>query len=65
MRYKGFTGTYSYDDINKVFTGEVIQIRSVITFHGNTVDELEYEFHISVDDYLDWCRQDGVTPFIR
>lgn len=26
------------------------------------MDEVEEEFHASVDDYLEWCREDGVEP---
>ena len=26
------------------------------------VDEVENEFHASVDDYLEWCKKDGVEP---
>lgn len=26
------------------------------------MDELEAEFHNSIDDYLEWCREDGITP---
>ena len=62
MNYKGYIGKVEYDDENKVFTGEVINTKTVITFHGRTVDELENEFHVSVDDYLDWCKEDGVEP---
>ena len=38
----------------------LINSRSVITFHGTTVDELEEEFHNSVNDYLEWCKEDCV-----
>lgn len=62
MTYKGYIGKVEYDDENKVFTGEVINTRAVITFHGTSVKQLENEFHSSVDDYLDWCKADGIDP---
>ena len=62
MNYKGYIGKVEYDDENRIFTGEVINTRTVITFHGDSVDELEKEFHASVDDYLDWCKEDGIEP---
>ena len=62
MNYKGYIGSVEYDDENRVFTGTVINTRTVITFHGFSVDELEKEFHTSVDDYLQWCREDGIEP---
>lgn len=42
MNYKGYIGHVEYDDENKIFTGEVINTHSVITFHGSTVAELAY-----------------------
>ena len=62
MTYKGYIGKVEFDDENRVFSGTVINTRTVITFHGTTVDELEAEFQASVDDYLEWCREDGVEP---
>jgi len=62
MTYKGYVGNVEYDDEAKIFAGTVINTRTVITFQGTSVDELEKEFHTSVDDYLDWCKSDGVCP---
>ncbi|MCR5776607.1 MAG: type II toxin-antitoxin system HicB family antitoxin [Lachnospiraceae bacterium] len=62
MNYKGYIGRVEYDDENHVFTGNVINTRTVITFQGSTVDEIENEFRASVEDYLEWCREDGVEP---
>ena len=39
-----------------------IKVKDVITFKGNTVPELEQEFHNSVDDYLEWCAELGEEP---
>lgn len=62
MNYKGYIAKIEYDDDNKVFSGEVINTRTVITFCGTSVSELETEFHNSVDDYIDWCKEDGIEP---
>ena len=62
MNYKGYIGKVEYDEDNRVFCGSVINTRAVITFTGTSVDEIEKEFRASVDDYLDWCAEDGVEP---
>ena len=62
MNYKGYIGKVEYDDENRVFTGNVVNVKTVITFHGSTVDELEEDFKASVDDYLQWCKEDGIEP---
>ncbi|MCP5049019.1 MAG: type II toxin-antitoxin system HicB family antitoxin [bacterium] len=62
MTYKGYSGVVQYDDEAKVFHGEVINTRTVITFQGTTVDEIETAFQDSVDDYLDWCKERDKNP---
>ncbi len=60
--YKDYTGIVEYDVAGKVFTGEVIGLRDVITFQGRTPEELEESFRASVDFYLELCQRDGVSP---
>lgn len=62
MVYKGFIGAVEYDDECNIFSGSVINTRTVITFQGTSVEELVREFHLSVDDYLEWCLEDGIEP---
>lgn len=62
INYKGYIAKIEYDDTARIFAGEVLNTRTVITFQGSTVDEIEQEFHNSVDDYLEWCKEDGVAP---
>ena len=58
MNYHGYIGHVEYDDEQHIFTGSVINTRDVITFQGETVQELEKAFRDSVDDYLAWCREE-------
>jgi len=62
MEYKGYIGLVSYDDKARLFHGDVINTRDVITFQGTSVEEIEKAFQDSVEDYLDWCSKDGVSP---
>ena len=62
MNYHGYIGHVEYDDEQHIFTGSVINTRDVITFQGETVQELEKAFRDSVDDYLAWCKEDGIEP---
>ena len=62
MKYKGFIGHVEYDDEAKIFHGDIINTRAVITFQGITVDEIEQSFKDSIDDYLDWCKERGKDP---
>jgi len=62
MNYKGFVGHVEYDDEAKIFHGDVINTRAVITFQGSSVKEIEKSFRDSIDDYLDWCKERGKDP---
>ena len=62
MRYKEYIGDVEYDDRAKIFHGEVVNTRDVITFQGKTVEELEQAFRDSIEDYLSWCREEAVQP---
>ena len=62
MEYKGYIGDVNFDSEAHLFHGNAINTRDTITFQGKTVDELEKAFKESIDDYLEWCAQDGVSP---
>lgn len=57
MKYKGYTGIVEFDEEARIFHGEVIGLRDVITFQGQSVDELEKAMAESVDFYLAWCTE--------
>ena len=62
MEYKGYLGTVEYDSDAKIFHGDIINTRDVITFQGTTVKEIEKSFKDSIDDYINWCEEEGVEP---
>ena len=62
MEYKGYIGKVEFDDEAGVFHGEVINLRDVITFQGETVEELRQAFRESVDDYLAFCAERNEEP---
>ena len=62
LKYKDYTGIVEFDNNGKIFTGEVIGLRDVVTFQGRTPEELEESFRASVGFYLELCQRDGVSP---
>ena len=62
MKYKGYEAVIEYDEEAQIFHGEVLHLRDVITFQGESVRQLEQAFQESVDDYLDFCAQRGEEP---
>ena len=62
LQYQDYIAHISYDaDIDR-FMGRVINARDSITFYGKSTAELRREFKRSVDDYLVYCREEGLAP---
>jgi predicted HicB family RNase H-like nuclease len=64
IEYKGYFAKIEFDDDADIFHGEVIKLRDVITFEGESVKEIKQAFHDSVDDYLEFCAERGEHPEI-
>ena len=62
MTYKGYTARVEFDDRDSIFVGRILGIRSIISFHGETVSELRTAFERSVADYLLDCEQQDIQP---
>lgn len=62
MTYKGYTGNVTYDDEAEIFHGEVVGLRDVVTFQGETVEGLKRAFRESIDDYLTFCAARSESP---
>jgi len=62
IEYKGYIGQIEFDNKAKIFHGNVINTKDVITFQGKNADEIEKEFKLSIDDYLKWCKDDNIEP---
>ncbi len=62
LEYKGYIGVVEYDDDAGIFSGEVINLRDVITFQGTCIDDLREALKDSVEDYLAFCAERGEEP---
>ncbi|MEZ6069440.1 MAG: type II toxin-antitoxin system HicB family antitoxin [Pirellulales bacterium] len=62
LKHKGYTGKLSVDAERGVLYGEVLGIRDVVTFEGNTVKQAMRAFRDSVNDYLEFCAETGEPP---
>jgi predicted HicB family RNase H-like nuclease len=62
MEYKGMVAKVGLDMEDRVFNGEVIGARTALHFTGRTYDELTECFHTAVDEYFQFCQEEGITP---
>ncbi len=52
LSHRGLTGSVEYSAEDKVLYGQVLGIRGLISYEGNSIAELEASFHEAVDDFL-------------
>lgn len=62
LEYKGYKGSVEYSAEDSVLFGQVLGIRSLISYEGSSVDELKQDFEGAVDDYLVMCEEEGIEP---
>lgn len=62
LRYKGYECDYQYDEEDLIWYGKIEDIHDLVNFESETYDGLEEEFHKSVDDYLEFCKEVGKEP---
>lgn len=59
LTYKGYTGTIEASIEDGCLHGQLLFITDVITYEGNTVDDIRTSFEEAVDHYLAYCQDTG------
>ena len=62
LSYKNYNGTVEYSKEDNCLFGKVIGIRSLLSYEGDSVKELERDFQNVIDEYLDDCKGRNVDP---
>lgn len=62
LKYKGFIGSVDFSEEDNVFFGKIEGIDGLVNFEGSSVDELKSAFHEAVEDYLAYCKEEGIVP---
>lgn len=62
LKYKDYVAAICYDPELDSFMGRVINARDIITFYGKSTAELHKEFQVSINDYLAYCKEEGLDP---
>jgi len=61
LKYKNFIATVKYSEEDESFIGRLEGINSVVSFEGQSVEELKSAFHEAVESYLDFCHRKRIT----
>ncbi|MDR0732486.1 MAG: hypothetical protein LBF08_00265 [Dysgonamonadaceae bacterium] len=62
LTYKGFIGVVRFASDDHVFYGKVESIDDLITFEGETFQELEKAFQYVIDEHMKDCEREHM-PF--
>ena len=62
MEYKGYVAKIEYSDEDGCFIGHIAGIDDIISFEGESVEEIREDFHNAVDSYLASCAKHGKHP---
>ena len=62
MSHKGYTARIEFDERDNIFVGRVLGLHTVISFHGETVQELRAACVTAIDEFLRDCKEQGVRP---
>ena len=62
LKYKDFIATVKYSEEDDAFIGRIEGISSVVSFEGQSVEELKSAFYEAAESYLDFCNRKGIKP---
>ncbi len=62
LSYKGYNGTVEYSKEDSCLFGKVVGIKSLLSYEGSYVKELEQNFQNVIDEYLEECKKQNVEP---
>ena len=57
MKYKDYEAVIRFDEEDQVLHGRVLNVRDVISFHGESIEEVRQAFEEAIDDYLADCAE--------
>ena len=60
LLYKNYNGTVEYSKKDNCLFGKVVGIKSLLSYEGNSVQELEQDFQNTIDEYLADCKERNV-----
>jgi len=62
LEYKGYYGTVEFSAADKILFGKVLGVNSLISYEGNSVQDLKEDFESAVSDYLEMCADKAIEP---
>lgn len=64
LKYKNYIGSVEYSEEDDCLYGKIMGIRGMISYEGNSLQELKKDFEQAVEDYLTMCKKENKQPEI-
>lgn len=64
LHYKDYYGTINVSEEDNILYGKVIGIKGLLSYEGETVEELKQDFREVVDEYIADCKRNNIKPQI-
>ena len=61
LTYKGYIGSVNFSSEDNVFFGKLEGINDLVTFEGETVQELKEAFFYMVDEHIKDCEAENIS----
>lgn len=62
FEYKGYHTKIEFDSKDLTLRGKIEGINDLVNFESDSLPNIEKEFHMAVDEYLEFCKEVGKEP---
>ena len=62
LQHRGYYGSAQFDNDDLIFHGKIEFIRALVTYEATDAVGLKQAFEAAVEDYLDMCERNNMTP---
>ena len=57
IEFRGYKASVNFDESTFLFEGRIVNIESVITFQGKSLETTKTAFKKAVNDHIVWCEK--------
>lgn len=62
LEYNGFIGSVDFSLEDQILFGSLLHINDLVTYEGETIQELEKAFQEAVEEYIELCKECDKEP---
>lgn len=59
LKYKGYEGCVHFSTEDNLYYGWILGIKDLVDYNSETEDDIENQFRLAVDDYIDFKKEIG------